>query len=572
MTTATTVAGRTLSGWSRDGRHGTWYALLPTRPGEPLLGALRIDRGLIAPQGTPERLAAAVLAVAKLRLPGVLGTVDLVVEAGEVWLITARPPAPTLADLLADGAAGLDAGSAASILNETAQTLLALHNGGLVHGTLHQDTVVLAPDGVALLAEATLGTVLGDTSDSARRDADSARREADAAAWAGLAGILGAAWTVPGSPAAGLFARCSALAGTEGLASARAALVAGRAALPADLLQRTALRAAVAALTPDLTAAPTADESPDETTPPSTARHDQAPLLGERDGDRTPDRARTPARPHHTPHRAPTASDRALRTPHPAPRPAKEAPAPAPALAPAPRSPREVPAPAPVPDDQPTVLGRRNRTSSRPAAARSAATAGAEFEAEPGAEPGAVPTVAGTVAPGGAVVGGDILLRFGPGIPADAHDTLRAQWRTEPPPPGTRPRPRGRRAWIATTAFLTVAAVLLWLLLRPAPAPTVTAVAVEAPAGRLSCGQTADLVGVMTTDGGGGPVTYHWLRSDGHDSGELVRMVHRGDRRVTVHLRWTVRGPGRFRGAARLLIEDRRKPVEAGAAFSYVCP
>ncbi|MFD7877957.1 hypothetical protein ACFV5G_28335, partial [Streptomyces sp. NPDC059766] len=248
MTTTTTVAGHPLSGWSRDSRHGTWYALLPVRSGEPVLGALRIDRALLAPEGTRERLAAAVLAVGRLRLPGVLGTVDLVVESGEVWLVTARPPAPTLADLLARGDTGPDAGSAASVLNETAQSLLALHAAGLAHGALDADTIVLTPDGVALLAEAALGTVLGDAPDSARRDADRA-------AWAGLARTLGEAWVTPGTPAAALLAQCSATAATEGLAAARAALVAGRAALPAGFLRRTELRAAVAVATPVLATA-----------------------------------------------------------------------------------------------------------------------------------------------------------------------------------------------------------------------------------------------------------------------------------------------------------------------------
>ncbi|MFE2533652.1 hypothetical protein ACFXGX_18005, partial [Streptomyces sp. NPDC059371] len=254
MTTATTLAGRTLSGWSRDARHGTWHALLPAQSGEPVLGALRIDRALLAPRGTRERLAASVLAVAKLRLPGVLGTVDLVAEAGEVWLVTARPPAPTLADLLARGGTGPDAGSAASVLNESAQTLLALHAAGLAHGALAADTVVLAPDGVALLAEAALGTVLGDSTvpgdGTVPGDAPgSARRTADVAAWADLARTLGEAWVAPGTPAAAVFARCRATAGSEGLAAARAALVAGRAALPEGFLRRTELRAAVAAAT-----------------------------------------------------------------------------------------------------------------------------------------------------------------------------------------------------------------------------------------------------------------------------------------------------------------------------------
>ncbi|MGW7407834.1 hypothetical protein ACWGI9_29655 [Streptomyces sp. NPDC054833] len=510
MTTATTVAGRTLSGWSRDARHGTWHALLPAKSGEPPLGALRIDRALLAPEGTRERLASAVLAVARLRLPGVLGTVDLVAEAGEVWLITARPPAPTLADLLAGGGPDLDAGSAASVLNETAQTLLALHAAGLAHGALDTDTVVLAPDGVALLAGAAPGAVLGDAPDRARR-------EADIAAWAGLCRTLGEAWAPGGTPAAALFAHCSTTAAAEGLAAARAALVAGRAALPADFLRRTALRAAVAAAAPEITEAPSAagtgsDDGGADSDPAPTA---SKPVAPEADDRATPDdqltiltRSRSRSRSHS-------------------------------------RSVPDQAHPTAAPDDQATVLGRRNRV--------------------PAESPAAVP-------PPPSEDDGEILLRFGPGIPVEAQDALRAQWGTPLVPPDTDSRQRRRRrGWIATTAVLTIAAVLLWLLLRPSPAPTVTAVEVQAPAGRLHCGQTADLVGVVTTDGRGGPVTYHWLRSDGHDSGELVHMAHRGDPRVTVHLRWTVRGPGSFRGTARLRIAHQRKPVEAQATFSYAC-
>ncbi|MCX5008630.1 hypothetical protein OHB05_39500 [Streptomyces sp. NBC_00638] len=584
MTTTTTVAGRPLSGWTRDARHGTWHALLPGRSGESELGALRIDRALLAPEGTRERLAAAVLAVAKLRLPGVLGTVDLVAEAGEVWLITARPPAPTLTDLLARRGTGPDAGSAASVLNETAQSLLALHAAGLAHGALDADTVVLAPDGVALLAEAALGTVLGDAPDSARR-------EADIAAWAGLSRTLGEAWAATGSPAAALFAHCSATAGAEGLSAARAALVAGRAALPAGFLRRTELRAAVAAATPEITTPPTANETgadaqrvrPQEggcEAPRSEAAGcdvagfeaaDSEAAVSEgvaavdmgsegagavdmgSEGTGPGDVVLEVDRPRHTvPDEQLTMPSRTRSAPH-QPRSAPHQPRSSP------HQPRSSPHPshpsasddrATASDDRATVLGKRNRTPAGP--------------------PTATPTEATTPPPPGED-DDEIILRFGPGVPVEAQDVLRAQWRTAPVPPGTRPHRRRRRAWIATTAFLAAAAVLLWLLLRPSPAPTVTGVEVRAPAGRLHCGQTADLVGVVTTDGRGGPVTYHWLRSDGHDSGELVHMAHRGDRRVTVHLRWTVRGPGSFRGTARLQIAHQRKPSEAEGTFSYAC-
>ncbi|WP_406375779.1 hypothetical protein OG788_39660 [Streptomyces sp. NBC_00647] len=580
MTTTTTVAGRPLSGWTRDARHGTWHALLPGRSSGSELGALRIDRALLAPEGTRERLAAAVLAVAKLRLPGVLGTVDLVAEAGEVWLITALPPAPTLTDLLARRGTGPDAGSAASVLNETAQSLLALHAAGLAHGALDADTVVLAPDGVALLAEAALGTVLGDAPDSARR-------EADIAAWAGLSRTLGEAWAATGTPAAALFAHCSATAGSEGLAAARAALVAGRAALPAGFLRRTELRAAVAAATPEITTPPTANETgadaqrvrpqaggceaprseaagcdiagfeaadseaadSEAAMPEGVAAVDMGAVDAGSEGAGAVDMGSEGTGPgdvvlevdrprHAVPDEQLTMPSRTCSAPH------------QPRSFPHPSHPSASDDRATASDDQATVLGKRNRTPAGP--------------------PTATPAEATTPPPPGED-DDEIILRFGPGVPVEAQDVLRAQWRTAPVPPDTRPHRRRRRAWIATSAFLAAAAVLLWLLLRPAPAPTVTGVEVRAPAGRLHCGQTADLVGVVTTDGRGGPVTYHWLRSDGHDSGELVHMARRGDRRVTVHLRWTVRGPGSFRGTARLRIAHQRKPSEAEGTFSYAC-
>ncbi|MEV6841270.1 hypothetical protein AB0N17_43545 [Streptomyces sp. NPDC051133] len=682
MTTATTVAGRPLSGWSRHARHGTWHALLPARAGERTLGALRVDRALLTPEGTRERLAAVVLATAKLGLPGLLGTVDLVAEAGEVWLLTVRPPAPTLADVLssADGPRP-DAGSVGSVLNETAQTLLALHTAGLTHGSLGLDTVVIAPDGVALLAETGLGGVLGDAAAvTVPGDAPHADRQAvGAAAWAALARTLGAAWTRPGTPAADLFARCSATAESEGLAAARAVLVAGRAALPADFLRRTPLRAAATASTPRFappkTPAPSVAGAPDgpsprtdrHPTPTTTAPtpHPAAPEPPAPAADGSPrssttaapedvapadDRSSGPSSfavpgspapaadrssgtsPFVAPESPVPAADRSLRasttpvpedaasaadgssgtspsaahessapaadrlprpsttaasgeaapaadgssrpsptaTPqHPAPTPDRSAhPAPtAGQLAPAAdahsaagpgrRPPLSVPEPPPsalagqvttvgrarragAPDTQATVLGKRNRATLPPV------TAGEDA--------------------------GEVLLRFGPGVPVDEQDVLRARWRTEAVAPTSPRSRRGRRGRLVTTAVVAIAAVLIWLLLRPAPAPEVLAVRVQAPAGPLHCGQTADLTGVVTTDGHGGPVTYRWLRADGQDSGELIRTAPRGERQVRVHLRWTVRGSGRFRGTARLRIAHRPSPMEAKASFTYVCP
>jgi hypothetical protein len=99
----------------------------------------------------------------------------------------------------------------------------------------------------------------------------------------------------------------------------------------------------------------------------------------------------------------------------------------------------------------------------------------------------------------------------------------------------------------------------------------VTAVRVTAPQ-ELACGGTADVTGVVTTDGHAGPFRYRWLRSDGQRSEVLTRTARGGEHEVALHLRWTVRGPGRFHGTAHLqVLRPDTPPLEAEAAFTYAC-
>ncbi|WP_142212441.1 hypothetical protein [Streptomyces sp. SLBN-118] len=83
-------------------------------------------------------------------------------------------------------------------------------------------------------------------------------------------------------------------------------------------------------------------------------------------------------------------------------------------------------------------------------------------------------------------------------------ETLRALWPADAPAPLRR---RRRRAWFGAAVVVSAVAVAvaLSLLLRPAAGPTVTAAEVHVPTQRLHCGQTAELVGVLTTDGRVGP-------------------------------------------------------------------
>lgn len=533
--TPATVSGRALSAWSRAGRFGTWHAL--ERPGGeadgPPHGALRVDRALLAPQGARDRLKAAVVAVARLRLPGVPATVDLVAESGHVWLIVARPPVRTIADLLREGAPGPDEGSAASVLNETAQTLLALHAAGLAHGSLSPGSVVLGADGTALLMEAALATALGDRSSpvSAQRD--------DITAWAALARALGAAWAPAGTPAAELFARCSTTADSGDLAAARTTLTAGRAALPRDFLERAALRTAAVAAWAELTGR----EGAVEAAPADSAVTGAAVADSAVTGEAVADSAVTGT---------------AVASPAVAGEVVADTTVADAGAACAMDSPGNWPEGAAPSDDLATVLGRRNRSTTPPATAESGEDSDAEADDEADDE-------------ADLEADDEILLRFGPGVPLTEEESLRALW-AAPPPVRTRLKRRRGPRLIGAVAVLAAVAVTLWLLLRPTAGPTVAGVRVDAPARQLGCGQTADVTGVVTTDGGGGPFTYRWLRSDGQASGDLTRTARRGEREVAVHLQWTVRGHGLFRGTARLqVLRPGGLPIEAEGTFSYAC-
>ncbi|WP_329429015.1 hypothetical protein OG339_07740 [Streptosporangium sp. NBC_01495] len=230
------VAGFRLTGrtWADD--LGIWSSAVAAdgRPGS----ALRFDPRLVADPAARERLVAAVLADRRLAQSGMTGLIpvaDLITARDEVWLITSEPTGPTVGDLLSPGSPGSprpDAGSAATVLVETAQALLAVHASGLAHGELHPGTVVIAPDGSALLAERGLADALLGRPPAPERDV---------AAWASLARGLAATWASGDRGAAGLLERAAATASIRGLAPARDALLAGRDVLPSGFTTRDRL-------------------------------------------------------------------------------------------------------------------------------------------------------------------------------------------------------------------------------------------------------------------------------------------------------------------------------------------
>ncbi|WP_431928073.1 hypothetical protein [Nonomuraea jabiensis] len=199
-------------------------------------GALLFDPKIIGLPGVRDRVVHAVMTDQRLVLGGLTGLIpvaDVVAAGDQVWLLTAQAVSPTLSDLLAAGPIG--PAGAASVLVETAQTLIELHAAGVTHGSVHPGTVVITAEGAALLSERGL-------SDAIRGRV--APRERDAAGWASLARGLAASFG-PGRPEAELFERAAATAGTLGLAAARD-MLAGRATGREELAQAARGRSAFA--------------------------------------------------------------------------------------------------------------------------------------------------------------------------------------------------------------------------------------------------------------------------------------------------------------------------------------
>jgi uncharacterized protein (DUF2235 family) len=119
---------------------------------------------------------------------------------------------------------------------------------------------------------------------------------------------------------------------------------------------------------------------------------------------------------------------------------------------------------------------------------------------------------------------------------------------------------------------LVVLAVLILLAWQQAGrSVAVGKVAVTARPGVLGCDGTADIVGLVTTNGRAGTLTYRWIRSDGTKSGVLREVMVQGQKHARLHLRWTYQGKGHRTAQAqlRILTPSQRS---ATTHFTYNCP
>ncbi|MER6134147.1 hypothetical protein [Streptomyces sp. NPDC001815] len=170
-----------------------------------------------------------------------------------------------------------------------------------------------------------------------------------------------------------------------------------------------------------------------------------------------------------------------------------------------------------------------------------------EPETTPAQEPAAV-TPATPETPPDRVEG--TVLRFGPGVTA----ALAHRPDMSPPTVVTAPTrtPRGglRRHVLPGLVLLLVIAFLAWQ--RSGTGITTDEVAVTTSRATVACDSTADIVGVITTNGRPGTLSYRWVRSDGTTSAVLREVLPAGRKKARVHLLWSFQGEGRYRAQAEL--------------------
>ncbi|MBQ1026548.1 hypothetical protein [Micromonospora sp. C95] len=168
-----------------------------------------------------------------------------------------------------------------------------------------------------------------------------------------------------------------------------------------------------------------------------------------------------------------------------------------------------------------------------------------------------------TVGPGGE-------LRFGPGVPVAP--PAAPAWPAPPAPP-RRPSPWRRLTTVLSAllslALLTAAGLWIWQRLSPLEIGDVTA-SVPRPAG-ARCDVTVDVVATVRTNGRAGVIEYQWLRTGGAPGALLTERVGRGQRSVTLTLRWSFTGVGSTTETATVNIVSPA-PAQAATEVRYACP
>jgi serine/threonine-protein kinase len=134
--------------------------------------------------------------------------------------------------------------------------------------------------------------------------------------------------------------------------------------------------------------------------------------------------------------------------------------------------------------------------------------------------------------------------------------------------------PRRRSIWPGAISTLITAAIVAgvgaYYWVHTHEVLKITHVAVTSANQAVGCNGTADIVGTITTNGHGGPISYQWI-SGGTTNKPLVVDDGSGSDTVQVELKWAFHGKGTGQAVAELVVLSPQRD-EASIIFPYSCP
>jgi hypothetical protein len=140
--------------------------------------------------------------------------------------------------------------------------------------------------------------------------------------------------------------------------------------------------------------------------------------------------------------------------------------------------------------------------------------------------------------------------------------------------PAGRPR-RRRRRWtgvlssVLTVAIVAGVAAYVWTKTHQTLKITAATVSVTNP-GKIACNSTVDVVGTISTNGRGGPITYQWTK-DGENLPAGTVTATSGQQQVRVELQWYLGGKGIHHAAAIFQVFTPNVISAQSASFTYTC-
>ena len=140
--------------------------------------------------------------------------------------------------------------------------------------------------------------------------------------------------------------------------------------------------------------------------------------------------------------------------------------------------------------------------------------------------------------------------------------------------PAARPRRRRRRWTGVLSSVLTVAivagiAAYVWTKTHQTLKITAATVSVTNP-DKIACNSTVDVVGTISTNGKGGPVTYQWTK-DGQNLPTGTVTAASGQQQVRVELQWYLAGKGIHHAVAIFQVFTPNVISAQSASFTYTC-